>query len=100
MTLPHEEAARTLYKSAQNFQPVHKRTKGFFGTRTQRTSISGWVFEVDPLEGSLLERYAWITANHQITSDPVRTSKDAIKNLLAYCDHLETSTDSDEGEQA
>lgn len=78
MSLPHEDAAKEVYSSARDFRPVVTRK-----ILRNRTTIIGWTFVIDSPSG-VGDMHAWITCDHQITSDPTRRADVAPRMLRAY----------------
>ncbi|MFF9879977.1 hypothetical protein [Staphylococcus pasteuri] len=91
MSLPHEEAARSLYASPKNFEPVYAYPGRSLLQKGNKILV-GWTFETS-LPDSIATYHAWITIDHHITSDPARSASVAAKRLLAYSDYLKTLPD-------
>jgi hypothetical protein len=83
MSLPHEQKAREKYPTARNFEAVHVTKALSF-----RPHMVGWVFEADKADS--FTHYAWITVQHEITSDPQALRKDAEESLRSYVRNLRT----------
>ena len=96
MNLPHEDAARTFFKSPKNFEPVYAYPGRSLLQKGNKILV-GWTFEIS-LPDALGDYHAWITIDHHITSDPVRSASVAAKRLLAYSDYLKTLSGSERPE--
>lgn len=82
--MEHEDAVLKKHPNAHEFRPV----KRFLGT------LYGWTFAV-PREGKeylSLRSYGWVTADGaEVSSDLLKYSEDAERNLRTYVKHKATS---------